>query len=64
MRVKRCLATAGVKFVKDASTLLSVSADSTARIWRAGDNNNYSPVHTLKACLPLLGSLPGMHTEV
>ncbi|CAL5224503.1 g7199 [Coccomyxa viridis] len=38
----------GVKFVKDASTLLSASADSTARIWRAGDNNTYSAVHTLK----------------
>lgn len=58
------MATAGVKFVKDASTLLSVSADSTARIWRAGDNNTYSPVHTLKVCLPFLGALSGMHTAV
>ncbi len=32
--------------------LLSASADSTARIWRAGDNNTYSAVHTLKVCDP------------
>lgn len=38
--------------MKDASTLLSASADSTARIWRAGDNNTYSAVHTLKVCDP------------
>ena len=34
--------------MKDASTLISASSDSTARIWRAGDNNTYSAVHTLK----------------
>ena len=28
--------------------MLSASADSTARIWRAGENNTYSAVHTLK----------------
>lgn len=34
--------------MKDASTLVSASADATARIWRAGDNNTYSLVHTFK----------------
>ena len=42
------LASAGVKFVKDASTVLTASADTTARIWRAGENGSYSAVHTLK----------------
>lgn len=34
--------------------LLSASADATARIWRAGDNNTYSAIHTLKVCSCLL----------
>jgi hypothetical protein len=36
------LVAAGVRFVKDASILLSASSDKTARMWRASEDGSYA----------------------
>ena len=49
---------AGVKFLRESGLLLSASADSTARLWKAGDDGAYTAAHILTV-RPTFTCLPG-----